>query len=266
MRRGIVGGAALGALIGACFSTPRSPAAGDDDAPRDGDITDMTDGEVITLSPDGDSQLCQTDLFLGSGSSTCGSMPWGTFQNGSGFGWLNGSVTGELVLQLSSGVSYAQCSSMLVAAWNRVTVDVKQLDITTTGETAFVGLASSSNTDEWGVVFDYDDTYMRTSMSMSCSGGAVAQTGVGGADRIIIREGWNPTAQRYLQIERTSATTLTFRASPDNVTYTQVGTCVLPDGTPFSSSMVRLRMKRPFTGGGSQTAQFGHIELCHDPL
>ncbi len=262
MRRGIVGGVALGAVIGACFSTPHSP--GTIDGPPGADDGGMADAEVV-ISPDGNADLCKIDVFLGTGSGSCGAMNWGELVVGAtGMAWLSGTTTGELVLGLQPGISSAQCSSTLHAAWNRVTVDVKQLEVTTNAETAFVGLASDDNTQEWGVAFEYDDVYSRITMSMACSGGAAAETAAG-ADRAIVRGTWNPTAQRYLQVERTSDTALTFRASPDNVMFTQVGTCTLLDGTPFLTSQVRLRMQRPVSGGGSQAAQFGHIEMCRDP-
>ncbi len=262
MRRVILGGVVLGVAIGACFSTPPIPGAGDDDSSHH-----QTDGGTdtgVVISPDGAASQCTTDLFLGSGGSTCGSKPWAMFETSGGFGQLNGSVTGELILGLSSGVSSTQCTSFDAAAWQRVTVDVYAVASTSSGEQTFVGLASADNALEWGTMFSYNTTSAETGLQLICTGGTPSSSLGAPLRKIDPVFDWDPVGQRYIQIERIDATTLQFRGSPDNVTYTPIGTCTLPGGAPLQSSKVRLRIKRTLDAGVGTYSQFGHIEMCHD--
>jgi hypothetical protein len=256
MRRGIRAGVAL-AFAGACFSTPARPATGDALESLDDGGSDAGDAVTI-IGRDGDPNLCTTDLFLGAGSG-CGTSSWGMPQQSNGGAMLTGTGTGELQLTIYGGdVAYASCTSA-AAAWRRVTLDVQAVGTSLNREQTFAGIVNGA--DRWGVEFDYDDISGKTTLAETCSNALVQTVApLPGASR----ESWNAVQQRYLQVDRTGDTTLVFRASPDNVNFTEVGTCTLADGTPLDTSTVQLRIERSASTVASASSKFGHIELCHD--
>jgi hypothetical protein len=253
MGRGVAIGVASGALVAACFSAPSRPGGSGaiDDSGINGDGNDP-DAETFVI-PDGNPASCTTDLFLGSGSGNCGPSGWGTL---AGPGWANltGTTSGELNLGLSSGGGTEECSSQQ-NAWNRVTVDVQAVAASTAAEHTFIGIANATDSEAWGVDFSYDTTASGTAVKVSC--------GPASAVRSLVFKEWNPVTQRYMQVERTAPGTLAFRASPDNVTYSPLGSCTVSDVMELTTARVRLSIATT-ASGTAVSARFGHIELCHD--